>query len=498
MVINMAKEFQNFIDGKLEKAVSGKTFENRNPSNKDEVLGTFPRSDKQDIEKAYQAAKKAFPGWSSMTPPTRGRILLKIGALMEEKKEELAAILVKEVGKPMSACLGEVRAGIDMCNFMASEGRGIFGEVTYSELPNRLAITKRYPVGVCGIILPWNFPISLISWKTFPAIISGNTVIVKPAEDAPESTCLFMEILKQAGLPDGVVNLVHGFGPEAGEAIVDHPEIKMVSFTGSSEIGKLIAKKCGERLAKPSLELGGKNAVIVMQDADLDLAVDGVVKGAFSVAGERCTATSRAIVHKDIYDKFMEKLLEETKKLKTGPGSDDSTDVCPIINEKQMKTILEYIEIGKNEGATLVLGGKQLTEGEHAKGFYVEPTVFADVKPEMRIAKEEIFGPVLTVLKADSFEDAISIHNNVDYGLSASIFTKDMSNSLAAMDQLEAGVCYANAPTFGSEVHLPFGGVKSSGNGHREVGRAALEAFSEWKTIYMDYSGAIQNAQFKK
>ncbi|MEW6748386.1 MAG: aldehyde dehydrogenase family protein [Candidatus Micrarchaeota archaeon] len=492
------KNFSNLINGEWKSAASGKTFENRNPSDTGEVLGAFPRSGKEDIDAAVKAAKEAFPGWSKTTPPARGRMLLEIARKMEERKEELAKIIMKEVGKTMKECLGEVCAGIDMCNFMAGEGRGDFGQVTYSELPDRIAMTKRYPIGVCGIILPWNFPISLVSWKVFPAILCGNSVVVKPAEDAPESVSKFGEILLEAGLPKGVVNIVNGFGHEAGEALVNHPGVSMISFTGSSEVGRKIAATCGQRLAKVSLELGGKNAAIVMDDSDLDLAVDCVRRGAFSVAGERCTATSRAIVHKDVHDEFVKRLLEGAKKMKVGPGHNEDTEICPIINQKQLDNVLSYVEIGKKEGATLLLGGGRLAGGDHDKGFYTGPTIFTDVKPEMRIAREEIFGPVLVVLKADSFDDAIRIHNDSDYGLSAAVFTKDMARSLSAVDRMEAGVCYANGPTFGSEVHLPFGGVKKSGNGHREVGKAALEIFSEYKTIYLDYSGGVQNAQYKK
>jgi len=494
----MPKVFHNFIDSKWVESLSGKTFNNINPANKDEILGVFPRSDARDVDLAVQAAKRAFREWSRVTPPTRGRILLEAGKIIAEKKTQLARTLVKEMGKTMKEALGEAKAAVDMCYFMAGEGRRLYGDTTYSELPNRLAMTKRYPVGVCGIITPWNFPLSLISWKASPALICGNTVVLKPAEDTPETANNFAEILQEAGLPKGVFNLVHGFGEEAGEALVKHKDVNLISFTGSTEVGKRIATICGERLAKVSLELGGKNAVIVMEDCDLDLAVDTIARGAFSVAGERCTATSRAIIHKDIYNEFMDKLVAGTKKLRVGPGEDESTDVCPVINETQLNKIMHYVAVGKKEGAKLILGGSRLAQDIYSKGFYFEPTIFADVKPDMTIAKEEIFGPVLAVLKVGSFEDAIDVHNATEYGLSASIFTKDMGRAMLAIDNMEAGVCYVNAPTFGSEVHLPFGGVKKSGSGHREVGKAALDVFSEWKTIYVDYSGGVQNVQFQK
>lgn len=494
----MSKTFYNFIDSRWVNSASGRSFDNIKPANEDEILGTFPRSDGRDIDLAVQAARKAFKGWSRTTPPARGRILFEVGRIMTEKKMHLAKTLVEEVGKTLKEAWGEVKAAIDMCYFMAGEGRRLYGDTTYSELPDRLAMTRRCPVGVCGIITPWNFPLSLISWKVFPALICGNTVVLKPAEDAPETANNFAEILQEAGLPNGVFNVVHGYGEEAGEALVKNKDVNLISFTGSTEVGKKIATICGERLAKVSLELGGKNAAIIMEDCDLDLAVDSVMRGAFSVAGERCTATSRAIVHEDIYDQFTEKLVAETKKLKVGPGEDESTNVCPIINQNQLDKIMHYVEIGKKEGARLILGGDRLTQGVYSRGFYFEPTIFVDVRPDMTIAKEEIFGPVLAVLKVNSFEQAINVHNATKYGLSASVFTKDVARAMLAIDNMEAGVCYVNAPTFGAEVHLPFGGVKESGIGHREVGKAALDVFSEWKTIYIDYSGGVQNVQFQK
>lgn len=494
----MPKIFYNFIDSEWVNSASGMSFNNASPANKDEILGIFPRSDGRDIDLAVQAARRAFKDWSRVTSPARGRILFEAGRIIAEKRTQLARTLVREVGKTLKEALGEVKAAIDMCYFMAGEGRRLYGDSTYSELPNRLAITRRYPVGVCGIITPWNFPLSLISWKVSPALICGDTVVLKPAEDTPETANNFAEILHEAGLPKGVFNIVHGFGEEAGEALVKHKDVSLISFTGSTEVGKRIATICGERLAKVSLELGGKNAVIVMEDCDLDLAVDSIVRGAFSVAGERCTATSRAIVHKDIYNEFIEKLVAETKKLKVGPGEDESTDVCPVINEKQLNKIMYYVEMGKKEGAKMILGGNRLAQGIYSKGFYFNPTIFVDVKPDMTIAREEIFGPVLAVLKVSSFQEAIDVHNATEYGLAASIFTKDVGQAMLAIDRMEAGVCYVNAPTFGSEVHLPFGGVKKSGSGHREVGKAALDVFSEWKTIYIDYSGGVQNVQFQK
>jgi len=494
----METKHRNLIGGEWKDAASDAVFEKRDPADSDRVVGLFPDSDAQDIAAAVEAAKKAFPSWAAMTPPMRGRILHKAGELLAKREGELAKILVDEVGKTAKEAAGEVRAGIDMCFFMASQGRGIMGETTSSELPDRAAMTKRYPIGVVGIITPWNFPVSLISWKVFPALICGNAIVLKPAKDAPGVATIFAEALMESGLPPGVLNIVHGRGEKAGEALAKHPDVRMVSFTGSSEVGVRIANICSERLAKVSLELGGKNAVIVMEDADLPLAVSGIVKGAFSVAGERCTSTGRVLVHEQVHDRFIEMLLAETKKLKVGPGNDPSTDVCPLINKGQLENALSFVEKGKAQGAKLLHGGGRLTDGVHAKGHFMEPAIFVDVKPDMEIAREEIFGPVLPVIKVGSLDEALAVHNDSRYGLSASIFTKDIRKAMKAVDALESGVCYVNGPTFGSEVHLPFGGVKMSGNGHREVGRAVLDTFSETKTIYIDYSGEIQNAQFTK
>jgi aldehyde dehydrogenase (NAD+) len=494
----MAKNYQNFIAGKLSSAKSKETYEKRDPADPDKIIAIFPRSGQPEVDAAVIAAEIAFPTWSATTPAARGKVLFEAAKLMEQKKQEIADMLVEDVGKTVKEAVGEVHAGIDMCYFMAGEGRRLYGETTHSELPNRLAMTRRYPIGVCGIITPWNFPWSLISWKVLPALICGNTVVLKPAADAPRVANAFAQILQQSGLPDGTLNVVHGYGNEAGFALVNHPKVKMISFTGSSEVGKKIARACASRLAKVSLELGGKNAVIVMDDCDLDLAVASVARGAFSVAGERCTATSRVIAHKDVYEKFLEKLLEATRKMKVGAGIEEKTDICPMINDKQLANAEKYVEIGRKEGARLLFGGKRPQQSDNRKGFYFEPTIFAEVTEGMAIAREEIFGPVLVMMKADSFDHAIELHNSTSYGLSGSIFTNNISQAMTAIDRMEAGVCYVNGPTFGSEVHLPFGGVKQSGNGHREVGKAAIETFSEWKTIYIDYSGVLQNAQFKK
>ncbi len=493
----MAERFKNYINGEWVDSISGEVFENRHPSNIDEVIGFFPRSGKEDVGRAVSAALSAFDEWRNIPPPERGKIIHEAGCIMASRKEELAKVISKENGKTVSGAMGDVQAGIDMANFISGEGKRWYGKTTHSGLKKRFAMTKRYPIGVFGVITSWNFPMAITCWKTFPALLCGNTIVLKSEEKTPETTVHFVKILVEAGLPIGVLNLVHGFGPEAGEALTLHPDVSMISFTGSSAVGKIVGKNCAGRLAKVSLELGGKNAVIVMDDADLDLAADGVVCGAFSISGQRCTATSRVIVHKAIYDLFLKKLLDLTSKQKVGPGSDDSSDITPLISKKQCERVLGHIEHARKKGAKILSGGEQLKGGVYDKGYYIAPTVITNVTVDMEIVREEVFGPVLVVFRADSYEDAIRIHNASPYGLSASLFTKNVNKAFSFFDDADAGVCYINAPTFGSEPHMPFGGVKGSGLGYREAGWTAIEAFSEVKTIYVDYSAKIQNVQFE-
>lgn len=494
----MTVTFKNFINGEWVDSVSGQTFENRNPSNIDEVLGLFPRSTAEDAGRAVSAARSAFDAWKGVPPPERGKILNEAGRIMTSMKRELAEVISRENGKTVNGAMGDVQSGIDMALYAAGEGRRLFGRTSHSGLRKRFAMTKRYPVGVVGIITSWNFPMAITSWKTFPALLCGNTVVLKSEENTPETAVHFVKILEEAGLPKGVLNLIHGFGQEAGEAMTLHPDVSMISFTGSSSIGKIIGKNCSARLAKISLELGGKNAVIVMEDADIDLAVDGVVCGAFSISGQRCTATSRVIVHERVYDAFLERLIERTGKQKVGPGSDAGSDVTPLISRKQLDRVMGYLGRAKKEGAQVLTGGEQLKGGVYDKGYYIAPTVLNHATPEMEIAREEVFGPVLTLFKAGSYEDAIRIHNASPYGLSASLFTRDVNRAFSFFDDADTGVCYINAPTFGGEPHMPFGGLKDSGLGYRESGWAAIEAFSEVKTLYVDYSAKIQNVQFEK
>ncbi len=494
----MTKNFKNYINGEWVDASSGETFENMNPSNREEIIGVYPRSGKEDVDGAVKSSLNTFDLWKAVPPTERGEILFKAGSLMASRKKELAEILSRENGKTVNGAMGDVQSGIDMAFFAAGEGRRFYGKTTQSGLRNRFAMTKRFPVGVMGIITSWNFPMAITCWKTFPALVCGNTVVLKSEENTPETAVEFVKVLDEAGLPKGVLNLIHGFGGEAGEALTLHPLVSMVSFTGSSEVGKIIGRNCAGRLAKISLELGGKNGVVVMDDADLDLAADGVVCGAFSISGQRCTATGRVIVHKDVYDPFVDKLLTLTKVQKVGPGSDEASQVTGLISKKQMERVLGYIDRAVRDGARILVGGKPLTGGAYDKGYYIEPTVMENVTTDMEIARDEVFGPVLVVLKAESYEDAIKSLNACPYGLSSSLFTRDVNMSMRFLDDSESGVCYINAPTFGSEPHLPFGGLKSSGLGYREVGWAAIEAFSEVKTLYIDYSAKIQNVQFEK
>jgi alpha-ketoglutaric semialdehyde dehydrogenase len=491
----MADPFKNYIDGNWRVAQSGKTFENHNPANRNDLIGVFPASGAEDADAAVQAAKKAFATWRLVPAPKRGEILYRVGELLRKHKEELARVETREMGKVLKETRGDVQEGIDCAFYVAGEGRRLFGETTPAELPNKFAMSVRMPVGVCALITPWNFPLAIPTWKLFPALISGNTVILKPAEDTPHTAAKFIEILAEAGVPPGVVNLVHGRGEEVGAALVRHRGVQLVSFTGSAAVGREIASMCGQNLKRVSLELGGKNAQIVMEDADIDLAVEGALWGAFGTTGQRCTATSRLIVHRDVAKNVTDMLLERARKIKIGDGLDESVEMGPLINDAARQKVLRYIDIGKQEGARLLTGGASYDEGCCAHGYFFQPTIFDRVRPNMRIAQEEIFGPVLSIIEVDSFEAAIEALNGTPYGLSSSIYTRDVARAFRAMRDIEAGITYINGPTIGAEVHLPFGGVKDTGNGHREAGTTVYDIFTEWKSIYVDYSGKLQKAQ---
>jgi len=491
------EKYKNLIGEKLVAPVSGQYFENINPADREDIVGLFPRSGAEDVNNAVQAARQAFRNWSNLVPPKRGELIYKTAELLLKHQERLAKVIVREMGKTLPESMGDIQSSADVAFFMAGEGRRMYGQTTFSALSNRWALTKRYPVGVCGLLTAWNAPMAIITWKLFPALICGNTVVLKPSEDTPYTAHLLGEILKEAGFPDGVVNIIYGVGSETGEELVKNKDVNLVSFTGSSRVGQKISEECGRQMKKCSLELGGKNGLLVMDNADLAAAAKAVAAGAFSTAGQRCAATSRVFVHEGIYDDFMERLLAETRKMPVGLGTEPETKVCPIINKRQFASILSYIENAKQEGARLLYGGKALKEGKFSKGNFIEPTIFSGVDMNSKLAQEEIFGPVLAGFKIKSLREGIDKVNSVPYGLTASIFTSDMDQALYAMDNFAVGCCYVNGPTFGSEPHLPFGGWKLSGNGHREPGTQAIDVFSEWKTIYLDYSGIVQQSQYE-
>jgi aldehyde dehydrogenase (NAD+) len=491
----MAKKFQNFINGKWVDAKSGQTFENRNPANWDELLGVFPKSGKEDVDEAVKAARTAFEKWRLVPAPKRGDILRKVGDIMVARKEQLAREMTREMGKVLAETRGDVQEGIDTAYYAATEGRRLFGHTVPSELPNKFNMAIRVPIGVAGIVTPWNFPMAIPTWKIFPALLSGNTVVFKPASDTPETATSLVQILMDAGVPEGVVNIVHGGGGDVGVAIVSHPDVDLISFTGSTSVGKKISEVASQTLKRVSLELGGKNAQLVMDDADLDLALDGVLWGAFGTTGQRCTATSRLILHEKIHDKFLSMLVNRVAKLRLGDGLVQGVDVGPCVNKGQQQTVQQYVEIGLLQGATLAAGGEIPKDADLAKGWFYKPTIFADVKPDHRIAKEEIFGPVLSVIKTNSLQEGVRILNDTIYGLSSSVYTKDVNSAFEAIRDIKAGITYINAPTIGAEAHMPFGGVKQTGNGHREGGWTVYDFFTEWKTIYVDYSGGLQRAQ---
>lgn len=492
----MSETFKNYINGEWVDAIDGGRFENRNPADHDDLIGSFPESRANDVEAAAAAAREAYKSWRLMPAPKRGDILRLAGDILTRRKDELAHAMTHEMGKPVFETKGDVQEAIDTAYYSATETRRLFGYNTPSEMSNKVNLSFRMPIGVCGIITAWNFPMAVPSWKIFPALACGNTIVYKPSEDAPHSGNLLAEVLEEAGLPAGVFNVVHG-ASECGSAIVEHRDIKVIGFTGSTAVGNEIASRAGAMNKKVSLEMGGKNAQIVMPDADLDLALEGVLWGAFGTTGQRCTATSRLILHEAIYDDFINRLITKASKLKIGPGLDPTTEMGPVINERQLRRIEEYVRVGREEdGALCVLGGDRATStAPTANGWFYLPTIFIDVTRSMRIAREEIFGPVLSVLKARDLTDAIEILNDTPYGLSSSLYTSNVNDAFRAIRDIEAGITYINVPTIGAEAHMPFGGVKGTGNGHREGGWTVFDIFTEWKTVYIDYSGSLQRAQ---
>jgi alpha-ketoglutaric semialdehyde dehydrogenase len=481
--------YKNFIGGNWVVSSSKKTFRSYNPSNPKKVIGVFQSGNINDINAAVKAAEKALPAWSAIPAPERAKFLFKVAELLRKEKSRLGKLLSTEMGKVLPEALGDVQEAIDCFEYMAGEGRRLHGHTTPSELPNKWCMTVRMPLGVVGLITPWNFPIAIPSWKIAPALICGNTIVIKPSSDTPLCCLELVKIIDKAGIPKGVLNFVTGSGKDAGMPLVQHPNVRGISFTGSRATGEYITQHAG--LKKIGLELGGKNAIIVMDDADLNLAVEGIIWGAFGTTGQRCTACSRVIVHIKVQKQLEKKLLARIKKLKLGDPTKKSTDVGPLINAAAAEKSKKYIGVGKKDGAKLLCGGK------HGKGtgHFFEPTLFTNVKPHMRIAQEEIFGPVLSLIPVKNFDEAIKVSNGIDYGLSSAIYTADVSMAFKAMEKLETGLIYINSSTIGAEVHLPFGGIKDTGNGTREAGIEGIHEFSETKVIYVDYSGGLQKAQ---
>jgi acyl-CoA reductase-like NAD-dependent aldehyde dehydrogenase len=489
------REYSNYIDGQWVKSGTGKAFENRNPANQDDLIGLFQDSNADDVNAAVDAAARAYESWRLVPAPKRAEFLYRVGDILKRDKEKMAREMTREMGKIVDETKGDIQEAIDMAFLAAGEGRRLFGVTAPSELANKFNMAVRMPLGVAGLITPWNFPMAIPAWKGMAALICGNTVVIKPASQTPLSVIMLTEAFEEAGLPKGVWNVVTGGGREVGEPMLRHPKIRVISFTGSTEVGREINTACAPQFKHVHLEMGGKNVIMVMDDADVDLAVDGALWGAFGTTGQRCTAASRIVVHDKVYAQFVEKLAGRAKTLTVGNGLDAKVQMGPSVSASQRKTVETYVKIGTDEGAEIVAGGKVLGDGDLGKGFFHEPTVFAGVKPDMRIAQEEIFGPVTAVMRCSSLEEAISIGNGVRYGLSASIYTRDVNKAFVAMRDMITGIFYVNAPTIGAEVHLPFGGVKETGNGHREAGVAGIDVFTEWKSIYIDYSGALQRAQ---
>jgi len=480
---------RNYINGRWVESRSGKTLERRNPADLNEVVSVSPLSTRDEVGEAVAAAKAAFPGWRDTPAPVRGKILARAAALMEKRKDELARTLTREEGKTLKESLVEMQRSINILEFTAGEGRRLGGETVPSESPKNFTYTMKQPLGVVGAITPWNFPVAIPVWKAAPALVAGNTMVIKPAELTPQTCAQMCEILEQAGLPAGVLNMILGAGEEVGDELLRSPEVRAISFTGSNDVGSLIYATAAKQMKKCQCEMGGKNPVVVLKDANLALAADSVVAGAFGSTGQRCTATSRIVVEDAIAGRFVEMIVERAKKLKVGNGLDAGVDVGPLVDEQQFNAVLRYIETGKKEG-TLLLGGAPARDGvpAGAGGYFVEPTIFDHVRWDSTIAQEEIFGPVLSVIRVSDFEEALRVANSVKYGLSSSVYTNDASRIFEFIDRIESGMTHVNAPTVVSEAQLPFGGVKATGVGLREMGRVAIDFYTELKAVYIDYT----------
>jgi aldehyde dehydrogenase (NAD+) len=489
------KTFKNFIGGAWVSPSSADYFDNVNPADTSDVIGRFPLSSREDVDRAVASAKCGFDIWRRTPAPARGDVLRRVGDILSRRKEEIADLMTREMGKPLAETRGDVQEGIDTAYYAASEGRRLFGRTVPSELRDKWAMSYRRPIGVAGIITPFNFPLAIPTWKIFPALLCGNAVVFKPAEDVPHTGTVFVEVLLEAGLPPQVVQLVHGEGETVGAAIVEHPDIPLISFTGSTETGRIVGEVCGRMHKRLSLEMGGKNAMIVLDDADLDLAMEGVLWGAFGTTGQRCTATSRLLLQSGVHDDFLSRLVDRARGMKLGDGRKKDTDVGPLINESAVTKVERYVDIGQAEGADLLCGGRRPDGSALRKGHFYESTIFARVEPGARLEQEEIFGPVLSVVRVETADEAFRINNDVRYGLSSSLYTRDVELAFRALNELDNGITYINAPTIGAEAHLPFGGVKQTGNGHREGGWEVYEFYSETKVGYVDFSGTLQRAQ---
>ena len=491
--------FKNFIGGQWVAPATGEYFDNRNPADPDDLIGRFPLSGALDVERAVDSATRGFARWKNTPAPARGDVLRRVGDLLAARKEEIATLMTREMGKPLAETRGDVQEGIDTAFYAATEGRRLFGHTVPSELREKWAMSMRRPIGVCGLITPFNFPLAIPTWKAFPALLCGNSVILKPAEDVPHTATVLVEILLEAGVPPDVIQLVHGAGEVVGKAMVEHPRVPVISFTGSTATGSLIGATCGRLHKRLSLEMGGKNAQIVLDDANLELALDGVLWGAFGTTGQRCTATSRLILQDGIHDAFVDQLVARASALRLGDGRLAGTDVGPLIHAESRENVERYVQIGLDQGATLRTGGRRASApvngGSLERGFFFEPTIFTGVTAGSRLEQEEIFGPVLSVIRVQSADEAFTVNNDVRYGLSSSVYTNNVNLAFRALQDLDNGITYINAPTIGAEAHMPFGGVKETGNGHREGGWEVYNFYSETKVGYIDYSGVLQRAQ---
>ena len=490
--------YKNYVGGVWHESASGEVFDNINPAHNGQVISQFQKSIKVDVDRAVEYAEAAFKYWRKVPAPKRGEILFRAAEILVRDKECIARGMTQEMGKTLAETRGDVQEAIDMAYYAAGEGRRMAGETVPSELENKWCMSIRQPIGVIGAITPWNFPIAIPSWKAFPALVAGNTMVIKPAEDTSWSVIKLAEVLIEAGIPAGVFNVVTGYGPTAGAALLENPKVKMISFTGSTATGKIVATTCAEQMKPYSLEMGGKNGIVVMDDADIDLAVDGVVWGAFGTTGQRCTACSRVMVHKDVEEVFLEKLVERTKQLYIGDGLDDGVNVGPLINEKALRKVEKFVTDAKERNINLLYGGSPMLEPtDNTHGWFFEPTIFSGVDINDELMQEEIFGPVVAITSFDNMNEALWMVNNTKYGLSAAVYTWDVNFAFTALNEIEVGLCYINASTIGAEIQLPFGGIKGTGNGHRDAGSSMIENCTEWKSCMVDYSGKVQKAQIE-